>query len=149
MPHALLLQKPAIPTVAAKTLARHARTVARVLLGLVFFVFGLNYFLELLPPPSSPIPDGAAALAFALMKAGYLFPLIKGTEVLAGALLLANRFVPLALALIAPVIVNIVAFHAFLAPSGLGLAVGLVVLEVALAWGYRAAFRGMLVARAR
>src|SRR5689334_18881915 len=89
MPHALLLQKPANLTVAAKTLARHARTVARIHLGLVFFVFGLNYFLELLPPPSGPIPDGAAALALAFMKAGYLFPLIKGTEVVAGALLLA------------------------------------------------------------
>jgi hypothetical protein len=148
MPHAFSLAKTAIPTLTTKAFSRHARTVGRVLLGLVFFTFGLNYFLDFLPPPSGPIPEGAAALAFAFMKAGYMFPLIKGTEVLAGALLLANRFVPLALALIAPVIVNIVAFHAFLAPSGLGLALGLVAVEVALAWGYRKAFRGLVAARA-
>lgn len=88
------------------------------------------------------------ALAIALMKSGYLFPLIKGTEVVAGALLLANRFVPLALVVIAPVIVNIFAFHAFLAPSGLVIASVLVALELALAWVHRSAYRPLLAARA-
>ena len=60
--------------------------------------------------------EGAIAFFGGLMKTGYMMPLIFGTQVLVGALLLSNRFVPLALALIAPVIVNIVAFHAFLAP---------------------------------
>jgi hypothetical protein len=87
------------------------------------------------------------ALAVALLRSGYLFPLIKGTEVAAGALLLANRFVPLALVVIAPVIVNIVAFHAFLAPSGLVLAGALDALEIALAWVHRAAYRPLLAAR--
>ena len=130
-----------------RSIVRHIPTAARVLLGLVFFVFGLNGFLNFIPPPAEPPPEGAMALAVALMKSGYLFQLIKGTEVVAGALLLANRFVPLALALVAPVIVNIFAFHAFLAPSGVGLAAALVALELVLAWSYRNAFRPMLAAR--
>jgi len=130
-------------------MARHAPTVARFGLGLVFFVFGLNGFLSFLPPPSGPFPEAAMAFGGALMKTGYLFQLIKGTEVLAAALLLANCFVPLALALLAPVIVNIVAFHAFLEPSGLTLAVVLVALEIYLAWAYRGVYRPMLAARTR
>ncbi|MGC4094872.1 MAG: hypothetical protein QM756_44535 [Polyangiaceae bacterium] len=78
------------------------------------------------------------------MKTGYMFPFIKGTEVLAGLLLLANRFVPLALAVLAPIVLNIVAFHAFLAPSGLLMAVVVLLLELRLAYSYREAFRPML-----
>ena len=132
---------------APRSIARHAVTAARVLLGLVFFVSGLDGFLHFLPQPTQPPSEGAMAFAVALIKSGYMFPLIKGTEVLVGALLLSNRFVPLALALIAPVIVNIVAFHAFLEPSGLTIAVAVAALEVYLAWSYRAAFRPMLAAR--
>ncbi len=130
-----------------RTIARWVPPAVRVLMGLIFFVFGLNGFLNFIPPPSGPMPEGAMAFGFALMKTGYLFQLLKGTEVLVGALLLANRFVPLALALIAPVVVNIFAFHAFLEPSGLVLAAIVVAAEVYLAWTYRAAYRPMLRAR--
>lgn len=130
-----------------RSIARHAVTAARVLLGLVFFVCGLDGFLHFLPQPTEPPSEGAMALAVALLRSGYMFPLIKGTEVAAGALLLANRFVPLALVVIAPVIVNIFAFHAFLAPSGLALASALVALEIALAWAHRSAYRPLLTAR--
>jgi len=121
-------------------------TVARVLLGLLFFVFGLNGFLHLMPQP----PEPPAALAFlgGLAGAGYFFPLLKATETIAGALLLLNRFVPLALVVLAPVIVNIVAFHAFLAPAGLPVALGALALELVLAWSYRGAYLGVLDARA-
>jgi hypothetical protein len=88
-----------------------------------------------------------ANFAGALLATGYMFPLIKGTEVVAGLLLLANRFVPLALALLAPVLVNIVAFHGFLAPAGLALPVVLLVLELYLARSYWDAFSPMLQAR--
>jgi uncharacterized membrane protein YphA (DoxX/SURF4 family) len=128
---------------------RYATTGARVLLGLVFFTFGLDGFLHFVPQPDpSTMPPGSVALAGALMASGYMFPLIKGTEVLVGTLLLANRFVPLALVLLAPVIVNIVLFHAFLAPSGVGLAVVLVALQLFLAWTHRAAYRPLLAPRA-
>ncbi|PTL82331.1 DoxX family protein [Vitiosangium sp. GDMCC 1.1324] len=117
-------------------------------MGLIFFVFGLNGLLNFLPPPSTPVPEGAVAFGGALMKTGYMFQLVKGTEVLVGALLLANRFVPLALALIAPVVVNIFAFHIFLAPDGTGFSIVILALEIYLAWSYRNAYRSMLVSRA-
>ncbi len=130
-----------------KPLTRHLPTIGRVLMGLVFLVTGLNGFLNFLPPPKTPMPPGAIAFAGAMLKTGYLFHLVAGTQLLVGALLLANRFVPLALALIAPVVVNIFAFHAFLAPSGLGLAAVVAALEVYLAWAYREAYRPMLALR--
>jgi hypothetical protein len=119
---------------------------ARVVLGLAFFVFGLNGFLHFLPQP--PMSGPPANFAGALFATGYMFPLIKGTEVAASLLLLSNRFVPLALALLAPLLVNIVAFHAFLAPAGLALPLVLLVLELYLARSYRDAFAPMLQARA-
>lgn len=122
-------------------------SAARVALGLVFFVFGLNGFLHFLPQP--PMTGAAGAFAGALAATGYMFPLIKGTEVVAGALLLTNRFVPLALALLAPLLVNIVAFHGLLAHSGLGLPIVLLGFELFLAWSYREAFAPMLRARVR
>jgi uncharacterized membrane protein YphA (DoxX/SURF4 family) len=129
-------------------MTRHVVTIGRIALGLVFFVFGLNGFLDFLPHPTGPFPQGAMAFGGALMQTGYMFPLIKGTEVVAGALLLTNRFVPLALALVAPVVVNIFAFHAFLQPAQLPLASAIVVLEIGLAWSYRTAYRPMLALRA-
>jgi uncharacterized membrane protein YphA (DoxX/SURF4 family) len=122
-----------------------AVTAARVLLGLIFFVFGLNGFLHFLPQP--PISGPPADFVGALAATGYMFPLLKGAEVAAGTLLLAGRFVPLALTVLAPIVVNIVAFHAFLAPSGLALPLVVVALEIFLAYSYRGAFRPMLRAR--
>jgi uncharacterized membrane protein YphA (DoxX/SURF4 family) len=128
--------------------ARHLPTAARVVMGLPFFVSGLNGFLNFLPQPSTPLPAGAVAFAGALLATGYMFPLIMGTQLIVGTLLLSNRFVPLALALIAPFIVNSIAFHVFLERSGLGIAVGFLAVEVYLAWAYRGAFRTMLALRA-
>lgn len=122
-------------------------TLARILLGLMFFVFGLNGFLNFIPAPKEGIPEGAMAFGAAMMKTGYFFQLVKGTEVICGLLLLVNRFVPLALVVLAPVIVNIVAFHAFLAPSGLPIPIVIVLLEAYLAWSYRRVFAPVLAAR--
>jgi len=126
--------------------ARRLTTVTRVLLGLIFFVMGLNGFLFFLPPPAS-MPKGAMDFSVALVGTGYMMPLVMGTQVVSGALLLANRYVPLALAVLAPVIVNIVALHAFLMPSGLPMAGVVFALELYLAWSYRAVYRSMLAAR--
>src|SRR5450432_2332148 len=120
------------------TLIQKIPTAARIVLGLAFFVFGLNGFLRFIPQP--PMSGPPANFAGAMIATGYLFPLLKGTEVAAGLLLLGNRFVPLALTLLAPVLVNIVFFHAFLAPAGLGLPLALLALELYLAWTYREAF---------
>lgn len=132
-----------------KPWTRHLVTAARILLGLTFFVFGLEGFLHFMPKPTAPPPEGAMAFGMAMMKTGYLFQLVKGTEVLGGALLLINRFVPLALLILAPVIVNIVAFNAFLSPSTLPIAFVVLALELYLAWAYREAYRPLLVASGR
>lgn len=118
---------------------------ARVLLGLAFFVFGLNGFLHFLPQP--PISGPPGEFLGAMIATGYLFPLLKGTEVVSGALLLSGRYVPLALTLLAPVLVNIILFHAFLEPAMIGVPLVLLALEIFLAWSYRAVFRPMLAAR--
>src|SRR5438552_2879816 len=87
------------------TIARKLPSVARVFLGFVFTVFGLNGFLHFIPQP--PMSGPPADFFMALFGTGYMVPLIMGTELVAGVLLLAGRFVPLALTLLAPVIVNI------------------------------------------
>ena len=126
--------------------ARTIAHIARYVLGGGFVLFGLNGFLQFLPAPPPPPP---AALSFlsALLTTGYMIPLLKGTEVIAGLLLLGNRFVPLALALLAPVLVNIVAYHVFLVPATLPIPLVLLAAELVLAWSYRDAFAPMLRAR--
>lgn len=130
-----------------KPFARYATTGARVLFGLGFVVFGLNGFLNFIPPPATPMPERAMTFIGALMGSGYMLPLIAGTQLISGVLLLANRFVPLALLLLAPLLVNIVAFHVFLEPTGLPVALVFLAFEVGLLWAYRAAFRGVLQAK--
>ncbi|WP_394827385.1 DoxX family membrane protein [Pendulispora albinea] len=129
-----------------KPIQRWLPTALRILLGLVFFVFGLNGFLQFIPPP--PIPDSGQAFLGALVTTGYMIPLIKGTEVICSLLLLSNRFVPLALVILAPINVNIFLFHSVLAPAGLPIGILLVALEISLAWAHRAAFRPLFAARA-
>jgi len=119
---------------------------ARILLGLVFFAFGVSGLLQLSPP--SPMPERAAAFMAGLAASGYFFPLLHATYVIAGAALLSGRFVPFALILLAPAIVNIFAVHLFLAQAGLPLATVVSALELFLAWSYRESFRPLLSARA-
>ena len=129
-----------------QNILRHVPTAARILLGLVFLVFGLNGFLGFLPMPEHPGPAGA--FLGALAATGYMFPLIKGTEVVVGLLLLSNRFVPLALTVLAPVMVNIVAFHAAFEPATLGMPIALTALQLYLAWAYRESFRAVVAPKA-
>ncbi len=110
---------------------------ARVILGLLFVLFGVNYFIPFLPMPENP-PAGQAFLG-ALFATGYMFPMIKLTEIIGGLLVLLG-FVPIGLLLLTPVVVNIVAFHAFLAPGGMGLSTLMVLLMAFLAWAYRSRF---------
>jgi hypothetical protein len=131
-----------------RSFTRFLPAIARVLLGAPLVVFGLNGFLEFIPPPPTPLPEGAMAFLGALVETGYMMPLIAVTHLTVGVLLLVNRFVPLALALFAPFIVNSIAFHSVLEPSGLPMAIGFLALELYLAWKYRDAYRPMLEARA-
>ncbi|HTO54519.1 MAG TPA: DoxX family protein [Myxococcota bacterium] len=121
-------------------------SAARILLGAVFFVFGLNKLLHFIPQP--PITGTAAEFMGGLVASGYFLPLLASTEIVSGLALLLGRYVPLALVLLAPVVVNIVAFHTFLAPAGLPVAIAVLALELFLAWQYRSAYRSLLRERA-
>lgn len=134
---------------ASKPVCRYIAITVRTLMGLLFILTGLNGFLDFIPKPTTPMPEGAMAFVEALMKTGYMFKLIMGTQLLCGLLLVSGFFVPLALALLAPIIVGIVTFHVFLAPSGIGMAIFVLVAELYLAWAYRNAFRPMLAACAK
>jgi len=135
------------PTPNKNTFARFCPAIARVLMGLPLFIFGLNGFFNFIPQPKTPLPEGAIAFAGALVNSGYMMQLIAVTLLTVGSLLLTNRFVPLALALFAPFIVNSLAFHIFLERSGLIMAGVFLLLELYLTWCYRHAFRPMLAAR--
>jgi uncharacterized membrane protein YphA (DoxX/SURF4 family) len=102
-----------------------AATIARYLLGLIFLVFGANGFLHFIPMPP---PPGVAGQFMGALFVSHLLVVVFLLELIPAVLLLAGRFVPLALVLLAPVIVNILLFHAFMAPSGLPLALVVVVL---------------------
>ncbi len=123
-----------------------AAVVVRILLGLVFTVFGLNGFLQFMPQP--PMPQPVMTFLGGLAATRYMVPLLFGTQVVAGVLLLIGLFVPLALALLAPVLVNIFLFHVFMAPSGLPLALVVIAFELFLVWMHRGAFAPMLRPRA-
>jgi putative oxidoreductase len=87
------------------------------ILGLIYFVFGLNGFLNFIPQPKDAMPEAAMTLMNGFIASGYMFPLIKGTEVIGGLMLLAGFWRPLALILLAPVTINILLFHGLLTPG--------------------------------
>ena len=117
--------------------------IARILLGVIFVVFGLNGFLQFLPQPD--MPPAAVAFFGGLAASGFMLPTLFATQLVGGALLLLGM-VPLALVILAPVIVHIVEFHVFLAPAGLPLAVLVATLAMFLAWTHRAAYRPLFAA---
>jgi putative oxidoreductase len=121
-----------------------ASLIARLLLGLIFLVFGLNGFLHFIPMPP---PTGVALQFFMAMIATHYWVVIFGVQVIGGVLLLVNRYVPLALVLLGPVIVNIFFFHMFMAPAGLPLAIVVVVLWVILAVRNKQYFSSIFVQR--
>lgn len=114
-----------------------ATVIARVLLGLVFFVFGLNGFLNFIPAP--PMEGDAAAFVNLLFGSGYL-SVVKVIEIVGGAILLVGKKVPIGLSLLGPIIVNIVLFHGFFAPDGLPMALVITALEVFLIHRYWKSF---------
>lgn len=121
------------------------RLILSILLGLVYFVFGLNGFLQFLPMPPLPVP--ASDFIGAMIHTGYLFPLVKGIEVFCGFLLLTGFWVPLALVLLAPISVNILLFHIFLAAEGAPMALAIVVTHLILGFLYRDRYSTLFQAR--
>jgi putative oxidoreductase len=118
-----------------------ASGVVRYLAGVIFLVFGLNGFLHFIPLPP---PNGVAGQFMGAQYVSRYLPLIFGLQVVGGVLLLVNRFVPLAPAILAPVIVNILCFHALMAPSGLPLALIVAVLWALIFVDVRQAFAALV-----
>jgi putative oxidoreductase len=119
-----------------------ATIIARSLLGLVLVVFGSNMFLHFIPMP--PPPEGPARdFMTALFVSHYLY-VVGALQVVGGFLLFTGRWTPLGLALVGPVIVNIVCFHALMAPAGLPMAIVVSALALFLLWNYRKNFAGIL-----
>lgn len=130
------------------TTNNRAVIAARILLGLIYFVFGLNFFLHFIP--GSAQPEGkAAAFVGGLFQSGYFFPMIKVIEVLAGALLLLGFFTPLLLVILMPITINILLFHTALAPGGFptGLSLIMLITHLFLAWAYRNHYKPLFVPR--
>jgi hypothetical protein len=123
---------------------RIASVIARYLAGVIFLVFGLNGFLNFIPLP----PPGGIAGQFmgALYVSHYLW-VIFAFQVIAGVLLLVNRYVPLAVAILAPVLVNILTFHALMASGGLPLALFAALLWIVIFIEVRPAFSGLFQSR--
>jgi hypothetical protein len=120
-------------------------TVARVVLGLILTLSGLNHIFALVPLP--PMSGDAALFWKGLQQTGYFLPLLGVVEAIAGALMLWGRWLPLALAIAAPIALHVAAFHAVLAPEGLPIVALVLAAGGLLAWRHRAAFAPALRAR--
>jgi uncharacterized membrane protein YphA (DoxX/SURF4 family) len=119
-----------------------ATIIARVLLGLIFVVFGSNIFFHFIPMPEQK-PSLATDFSKALMQSHYMY-VVGFLQVAGGLLLLIGRYVPLGLTLLGPVIVNILLFHIFLQPTGRPMAIVVSVLALFLLWRHRANFAGLV-----
>ena len=117
--------------------------IARLLLGIVFVVFGLNGFFNFIS--TGPLPSGLAGQFIGALAQSHYFWVVAGLQVLGGTLLLLNRFVPLGLVLLGPVIVNILLYHLFLSLSGLGLAIAVTVLWFIVFYAHRRYFSPILI----
>jgi uncharacterized membrane protein YphA (DoxX/SURF4 family) len=119
--------------------------IARLLLGLIFVVFGLNGFLNFLS--MGPMPTGLAGQFIGALFLSHYFWVVAALQITGGLLLLVNRYVPLALVLLGPVIVNILCYHAFLNHAGAPLAIVVTLLWFVVFYGHRQSFSGIFVSR--
>src|ERR1700676_173777 len=127
-----------------RTCMKTASSIARYLSRVIFLGFGLNGFLHFIPLPP---PSGVAGQFMGALYVSHYLWVIFGFQVIAAVLLLLNRYVPLAVAVLAPVLVNILAFHALMAPSGLPLALFVALLWIVIFIEVRPAFSGLFQSR--
>ncbi len=122
-----------------------AALIARILLGLVFVVFGLNGFLFFIP--MSPMPAGLASQFAGVLMQSHYMAVVSALQIAGGVLLLANRYLPLGLVILGPIIVNIFLFHLFLDRTGLPMAILVVILWGVVALRNRQYFSGLFTQR--
>jgi len=121
---------------------KKAQLVIRILLGLIVLIFGLNKFLQFMPTP--PMPEAAGEFMGALVATGYLMVVVAIVEIITGIMLLTNRFQPLALVLLFPVLLNAFLFHLFLAPAGIGGALVASAMNIFLFFANKEAYNSIL-----
>lgn len=121
--------------------------IARILLGIIYVVFGLNYFHPFLHMPMPVVSKEASGFEGGLFGAGYFFPFMKAVEVISGIFLLINRYTALFTLIIFPITLNIFLFHAILVPSGLTMAAPMIIFNLFLAFAYRKYYTSIFVAK--
>jgi putative oxidoreductase len=123
---------------------KKATMIFRVLLGFLYLVFGLDYFLHFIP--YQPMHTGAAAdLKSGLMGTGYIYPMMKIIQIVAGISLLIDRYAPFSAVVLFPISLNVLLFHTILVPSGWLMGVFLMVPNLFLGYAYRKYYAGMFV----
>ena len=120
---------------------KNVALIARLLLGIIFVVFGLNGFFNFIS--LGPLPSGLAGQFVGALAQSHYFWVVAGLQVLGGALLLVNRLVPLGLVFLGPIIVNILLYHLFLNLSGIGLAIVVTILWLIVFYAHRQFFSGI------
>jgi putative oxidoreductase len=120
--------------------------IARILLGLVFLVFGLNGFLMFIP--TGPLPTGLAGQFVTVLLQSHYVLVVSALQVASGTLLLVNRYVPLGLTILGPIIVNILLYHLLLYHMGVGIAIIIAILWGIVAYHHRQSFAGLFVQKA-
>jgi putative oxidoreductase len=125
-------------------LMNKGKLIVRVVLGLMLVVFGLNKFLQFMPMP--PMPEAAAAFMGALVTSGYIMAIVAIVEIVTGILLLVNKFQPLTLVVLFPILLNAFLFHLFLDIAGIGGAVVALAMNVFLMFANKEAYSAVLKA---
>lgn len=124
-----------------------ATLIFRVLLGFIYLVFGLDYFLHFIP--YQPEHTGsAAALKAGLMGTGYIYPMMKTIQIVGGISLLINRYAPFSAVMLFPISLNVFLFHTILAPSAWLMGVFLMVPNLFLGYAYRKYYKGLFTKKA-
>ena len=115
---------------------KHVFTAARILLGIIFLVFSLNYWLQFIPIPSPAAESLAAGFMGAIYGSGFL-TLVKVLELVSAVLLLSGRYINLALTLLGPIVVNILLFHVLIKQADHGLSILIAILALVVLIGQK------------
>ena len=130
-----------------KVVMKTATAISRIVLGLIYLIFGLDYFLHFIP--YQPAHTGAAAaLKDGLMATGYLYPMMKAIQIAGGISLMVNRYAPFSAVVLFPISLNVFLFHTILDPSGWFMGVLLLFPNLFLGYAYRFYYSGMFVKKA-
>ncbi len=124
-----------------------ATTILRILLGFIYLVFGLDYFLHFIPYQPNHTGN-AAAFKDGLMAAGYFYPMMKSIQIVGGISLLINRYAPFSAVALFPISLNVLLFHTLLVPSGWYMGVLLLGPNLFLGYAYRVYYKGLFVRKA-